>query len=251
MSHRAPDRGGSRAVYHVAMSAARDDLPLGASDRIELVATIIMAAAAILTAWAAFQSAKWSGIQAIEFSRGNAARIESTRLDTAAGQQASIDVDVFLAWVGAVAEERQAEGVSPEPGEIYRPTEGTLSAFYFERMRPEFRPALEAWIETDPLVDEDAPRTPFEMDQYVLAAAVEAQQKLTEAGEHTDAALTANQNSDNHVLMAVALALAIFFAGVSSKLAAVRNRQFAILLSAVIFLGAGTVLAFLPKVTPF
>jgi hypothetical protein len=233
-----------------AVAADRDDLPLGASDRIELVATIVMAAAAILTAWAAFQSAKWSGIQAIEFSRGNAARIESTRLDDRAGQQTSIDVDVFLSWLKAVSEERQAEGTIGS-GEGYEPVEGTLSAFFFERMRPEFKPALEAWIDTGPLVNDDAPPTPFVMEEYVLAAAVEAQEKLTEAKGHTDAALTANQNSDNHVLTAVALALAIFFAGVSSKLAAFRNRQFAIGLSAVIFLGAGIVLAFLPKVAPF
>lgn len=233
------------------MSAVGEELPLGARDRFELVATIIMAAAAILTAWAAFQSAKWSGIQAIEFASGNAARIESTRLDTTAGQQASIDVDVFLAWAGAVAEELHEGVSSPEPGETYHPAEGTLSAFYLERMRPEFRPALEAWLETKPLVDEDAPRTPFEMDKYVLKAAVAADQKLIEAGEHTDRALTANQNSDNHVLTAVALALAIFFAGVSSKLEVLRNRQLAIVLSVAIFLGAAVVLAFLPKVSPF
>lgn len=65
-----------------AVAADRDDLPLGTSDRIELAATIVMAAAAILTAWAAFQSSKWSGIQAIELSQANAARIESTRPDS-------------------------------------------------------------------------------------------------------------------------------------------------------------------------
>lgn len=233
------------------MSAVGEELPPGARDRFELVATIIMAAAAILTAWAAFQSAKWSGIQAIEFASGNAARIESTRLDTTAGQQASVDVDVFLAWVGAVAEELSEGAISPEPGETYHPAPGTLSAFYFERMRPEFRPALEAWLGTDPLIDEDAPGTPFEMEEYVLAAAVAAEEKLIEAGEHTDKALTANQNSDNHVLMAVTLALAIFFAGVSSKLEALRNRQLAIVLSVATFLGAAVVLAVLPKVSPF
>lgn len=230
------------------MSDRDQDLPLGASDRIELVATIVMAAAAILTAWAAFQSAKWSGIQAIEFSQANAARVESTRLDDRAGQQTSIDVDVFLSWLEAVSNER---GGVTDPGQGYEPVEGTLSAFFYDRMRDEFKPALDAWIDTGPLVNEDAPRTPFEMEEYELAAAVEAQEKLTEAKEHTDAALTANQNSDNHVLTAVALALAIFFAGVSSKLAAHRNRQLAILLSAVIFLGAGIVLAILPKISPF
>lgn len=228
----------------------KERLVFGASDRIELIATIVMAAAAILTAWAAFQSAKWSGVQAVEFSQANAARIESTRLDTRAGLMTSVDVDVFLAWLEAVKAELD-QGLEVMTDEGYVPLEGTLSAFFFERMRDEFRPALEVWLESDPLVDPDAPDTPFATDEYVLADAVAADVKLDEAGEHTALALEANQNSDDHVLVAVALALAIFFGGVSSKLAARRNRWITITLAAVIFLGAAFTLAILPKVLPF
>lgn len=224
---------------------------MGAFDRIELIATIVMAAAAILTAWAAFQSAKWSGIQAIEFSTANAARIESTRLDTRAGQLASVDVDVFLSWLEAVSNELD-EGVEVfSPDGSYTPAEGTLSAFFFERMRDDFRPALEAWLDMRPLANPEAPATPFLTDEYQIEDAVAADAKLEEAGQHTEAALQANQNSDNHVLTAVALALAIFFAGVSSKLASHRNRWIAISLGAVIFMGAAMTLAVLPKVSPF
>jgi len=233
------------------MAADNDrQIALGASDRIELIATIVMAAAAILTAWAAFQSSKWSGVQAVEFSSGNAARIESTRLDTQAGQLTSIDVDVFLSWMDAIQDElSQGEEVVSE-GE-YVPIEGTLSAFYYERMRDEFKPALEAWLASGPLVNPDAPATPFATEEYVLEASLAANVKLDEAGAHTAAALEANQNSDNHVLVAVALALSIFFAGVSSKLEARRNRWITILLAAAIFLGAAATLSVLPKVAPF
>lgn len=234
------------------MTEARDqDLLFGASDRIELVATIVMAAAAILTAWAAFQSAKWSGVQATEFSQANAARIESTRLDNRAGQLASIDVDVFLSWLEAVREEID-QGPGPiGPDGSYVPQDDTLSTFFFERMRDEFKPALEAWLQSDPLSNAEAPATPFAMEEYRLDDAASADARLTEARQHTEAALGANQNSDNHVLTAVALALAIFFAGVSSKLASQRNRWLAISLGAAIFLGAAFTLALLPKVSPF
>lgn len=214
------------------------------------MATIILAAAAILTAWAAFQSAKWSGIQAIEFSRANAARVESTRLDISAGQQTSVDVDVFLSWIGAVRDEIASGEISIEDGP-YVPVEGTLSGFIYLRTREEFRPAFDAWLATRPLLDPSAPPTPFAMEEYELADAVEADALLTRAGEHTDAALQANLNSDNHVLTAVALALALFFAGVSSKLKVTRNRLVAISLAVVVFTGAGLVLLFLPKVSPF
>jgi len=232
-------------------SPAPSEAWLRTADRIELVATIIMAAAAILTAWAAFQSAKWSGVQATEFSRASAARIESTRFETRAGQLTSIDVDVFLSWLSALNDEIRSGEVPAVAGEGYTPTEGTLSAFLYQRMRAEAKPAFDAWIATRPLVNEAAPATPFQMDEYVLVDRLAAEERLGAAEAHTDAALSANANADAHVLTAVALALAIFFAGISSKLIDRRNRRVAIILSAVIFLGAALVLAYLPKVQPF
>lgn len=89
------------------------------------------------------------------------------------------------------------------------------------------------------------------MEKYQLKDAISAETKLSEARQHTDRALGANQHSDSHVLTAVALALAIFFAGMSSKLAPQRNRWLAITLGAVTFLGAAITLALLPEVSPF
>lgn len=221
------------------------------SERIELVATIVMAAAAILTAWAAFQSAKWSGIQAIEFSRANAARLESTRFDDRASQLAAIDVDVFLSWLEAVSDEIDSGTMVVDPETGYSPVQGTLSAFFYDRMRDEFKPAFDAWLEARPLLNPNSPKTPFQMELYVLADAEEADRLLEEADSHGKAALTANQNSDNHVLTAVALALAIFFSGVSTKMDGRTSRLIAISLSTLIFIGAATVLILLPKVRPF
>lgn len=235
----------------MAGTEGRSSAGAGIAGRVELVATIVMAAAAILTAWAAFQSAKWSGIQAIEFSSANAARVESTRADTRAGQLTSVDVNVFLDWLAAIDTEVRAGELELEPGAGYQPVEGSLSAVYYARMRDEFRPALDAWLATRPLVNEAAPRTPFEMEQYVLADAREAQRLRQEAGGHTDAALTANQNSDNHVLTAVVLALVIFFAGVSSKVTSVRSQRVTLIVSVVVLVGAAVTLAILPKVAPF
>lgn len=118
-------------------------------------------------------------------------------------------------------------------------------------MRDEFKAALEAWLQSDPLTNAEAPATPFVMEEDQLTDAFSADAKLNEARQHTEAALGANQNSDNHVLTAVALALAIFFAGVSSKLASQRNRWLAISLGAVISRGAAITLLLLPKVSPF
>lgn len=235
------------------MSHAREDSDLlfGASDRIELIATITMALAAILTAWCAFQATKWGGIMSIEFSSANAARIESAKAEGLANTQRSVDVNVYTQWLDAVASEI-AEGVIPPVREAgYEPQEGTLSAFYFERMRPEFRTALDAWLATDPLNDPDAPPTPFAMEDYQLEASVEAEDLVTQAEERRQAALDANQNGDNYVLTVVGFSLVIFFAGISSKLKERRNRWIALGVAMLLFAGGIVALAFLPIVAPF
>lgn len=235
------------------MSHAREDdqLILGASDRIELIATIIMALAAIATAWCAFQAGKWSGIQAIEFSNANAARVESTRADALANTQRSIDVNVFTAWLDAVAAEIAAGEIPRVATSGYVPVEGTLSTFYYERMRDEFRPALDAWLATDPLNDENAPATPFGMSEYVVASAEEADDLLDQAATDRQDALDANQNGDNYVLTTVGFALVIFFAGISSKLKERRNRWIAIALGGVLFAAGIVAVILLPIVPPF
>jgi hypothetical protein len=235
------------------MSHAREDeqLILGASDRIELIATIVMALAAIATAWSAFQATKWGGIMAIEFSSANATRVESSKADGLANTQRTVDVNVFTSWLDAVAEEIKTGEIPPVSDAGYDPLPGTLSAFYFDRMRPEFKVALDAWLTTDPLNEGGAPPSPFVMEEYQLAAAREAEQLVTESEVHRQDALDANQNGDNYVLSTVLFALVIFFGGVSSKLSGKRNRWAAIVLALILFLGGLVAFSQLPIVAPF
>lgn len=235
------------------MSHAREDdqLILGASDRIELIATIVMALAAIATAWCAFQATKWSGIQAIEFSNANGGRVESTRADALANSQRTIDVGVFTSWLDAVAEEIETGQIPPVRESGYQPVDGTLSAFYYERMRDEFRPALDAWLAADPLNDPEAPASPFAMPEYQLAAVTESDELLAQSAQDRQDALDANQNGDNYVLTTVGFALVIFFGGVSSKLVERRNRWITIGVALVLFAGGLVAVFSLPIVAPF
>ena len=47
-------------------------LPEALTHNLELAATILMAVAAIMTAWTAFQSTKWGGVQADKFAEAGA-----------------------------------------------------------------------------------------------------------------------------------------------------------------------------------
>ena len=174
------------------------------------------------------------------------------RFDTRAGQQTGVDVAIFTSWLDAVNAELRAGEIEPlEESEVYTPTPGTLSAFYFDRMRPEFKVALEAWLQLKPLVTEGAPPSPFAMDEYVLENAVEAARLQDVADQHALDAAEANQTSDDYVLTVVAFALVLFFGGISSKLSAVRNSYLTIGVALFLFSGATWVLLSLPKILPF
>jgi hypothetical protein len=210
-----------------------------------------MALAAIFTAWAAFQSAKWSGEQATAFSRAGATRTESTRFDTQAGQQTGIDVAIFTSWLDALNSDINEGTIESGPGVVFEPEEGTLSGFLYERVRTEFKPAFDEWLILFAEDRDAAPPTPFAMDSYVLAAGEEASRLQEQADDFAAEAGQANQNSDDYVLTAVAFALVLFFGGVSSKLGSKRNSYLAVGVATVMFVGATWVLLSLPKILPF
>lgn len=227
-------------------------LMFGASDRIELISTIALAIATILTAWSAFQAGKWSGTQAINFSEAGAARTESTRADTRAGQQIQIDIAMYIDWVAALSNDLANGDIVLDDASTYQPTRGTLSGFLGQRFRPEFMPALDAWLATDPIGNSDAPPTPFSMlDEngqpvYVNELEAEADRLTTVADGKAADARTANQNGDNYVLTMVLFASVLFFAGVSSKLVRKRNRLLALGFGVVLLLVGAVIIVSLP-----
>ena len=216
-------------------------------DRIELLSTIVLAAAVILTAWSAFQAGKWGGVQAVKFSEAGATRTESTRFDTRAGQLVQIDVALYMDWVTAFTEDVET-GSIPDPGTAaaYVPTPGTLSGFVYLRMRDEFKPAIEAWLQTDPINNPDAPATPFEMDEYVLAAQEEAVLLQETADLRGVEAREANQNGDNYVLTAVLFAAVLFFTGISSKLDTKWGRRITLGMGFLLLIVGATIVFSLP-----
>jgi hypothetical protein len=189
------------------------------TDRVELLATLLLALAAVGTAWSGYQASRWNGEQATAFSRANAARVEATQAADLANAQTQIDVATFTQWVDAYALKR---------------TE--LADFYFKRFRAEFKPAVAAWIATRPLRNPDAPLTPFAMPQYELAARADAERLNAEAEVTSARARTNVQRATNYVLGVVLFAAALFFAGMSTKLGTPRLRAALLACGVVVFL---------------
>ena len=194
----------------------------GRSDRrLELAATLLLAMAAVATAWAAYQSARWHGQQAKSQSASIAARVESTRAANVANRQAQIDVALFTQWVDAYARD-----------------ETRLAAFYRKRFRPEFRPAFVAWVATKPRTNPSAPLSPFAMPQYKLAATAQADRLEAQAGQASERVGRFIQRADNYSLAVVLFASSLFFAGISTRLASPTPRMAILALGYALFLGS-------------
>lgn len=216
--------------------------------RLELFATLLLAVAATLTAWSSFESAKWNGVQATAFSEAGAARVESTRAATLAGQQTTVDVITFTQWLEALREDvlEDPEARAELRASGYQPDPQTVSGFLYLRFRPEFRPAVQSWLAERPVENAAAAATPFQTDAYVLEAAERADELLVIAEDRAQAARNANQRSDDYVLTTVAFALVLFFAAVSTKLVRERNQLIAFGLAVVTLLAAAVVLVTFP-----
>ena len=189
-------------------------------ERLDIVATILLALATVATAWSGYQASRWNGEQAKAFSRSNIARIESTRASSLADTQSQIDVATFIAWADAYAQKQTR-----------------LADFYFKRFRAEFTPAVNAWVATKPLQNANAPLTPFAMPQYRLAARGKADALLAEAEAWSAKARTNVQRATNYVLCVVLFAAALFFAGMSTKLRARRLQTVLLAIGLVVFVG--------------
>jgi hypothetical protein len=169
--------------------------------RLEIYATILLAVAAVATAWCSYQATRWNGEQTKQSGTTNRLRLEAGRAQGLAEAQTQVDLATFIQWVDAYALER------PE-----------LQAFYVRRFRKEFKPAFEAWLATRPLTNPNAPLSPFAMPQYRLAATVEAER--LDADAHASSGLRDRdiQRQSNYVLGVVLCAVALFLAGMSTKL---------------------------------
>jgi hypothetical protein len=199
------------------------------AQRLELAATILLAVAAVATAWSSYQATRWNGEQAKAASQTNAIRIEAARAQSQAQAETQVDVATFIQWVDANAHD-----------------DDDVAAFYEARFRDEFQPAFDAWLATDPLVNRDAPPTPFAMPEYVVDAETQAAH-LDDQAEASAATVRRNiLRASNYVLAVVLFAVALFFAGMSTKLEGARLRVALLVVGYAVFLGAVAWIATFP-----
>ena len=195
---------------------------------LEVLSTLLLALAAVATAWSSYQASRWQGQQALASNRANAARIEANRAAGVANRQIQTDIATFIQWVNA-----------------YAGGDAELRDFYYRRFRPEFKVAVDAWIATKPLKNPKAPLTPFVMPQY--HSATQAQADALAAKGDVEAAVSKRnvERAGKYVLCVVLFAMALFFAGISTRLPG-RSRSIVLALGWAVFLGTVAWLATFP-----
>src|SRR3990172_2475553 len=168
--------------------------------RIEILTAVLLALIVVATAWSAYQSTLWGGIQTFLLVDSSRARMNAGALTIQQGQYSTIDVMTFMEYINALHNNDQ-----------------NLTEFYFERFRPDFKPAVQAWLETNPLENPNAPPHPFVMTEYKKTFAEEAEKMNELAESKLEEANQANQNSDNYVLFTVLYASILFVGSIATR----------------------------------
>lgn len=184
--------------------------------RLETVASIMLAAAGVASAWATYQSSLWGGIQASSYATGSARVTEAARLELQAGQKAGMDTALYMAWLSAAAVDDRE-----------------LMTFYERRFAPGFRKVFAEWRAQYP---EDlrgqvrqGPAVPLPRAEHPESG--EASRLREDASNLFSKADKANATGDRYVASTVILALILFLLGISTVARSERQRRLLVILA--------------------
>ena len=149
------------------------------------------------SAWCAYQSNLWSGVQMFRLVEANAASRKASELNIVALHYRAADA---------------ASGRDLHGGDFRE--DKKLADFLLRSLRPELKKAVDAWLATDPLHNPAAPRSPFKMAEYVQQELIEAKHQDELSLQQQTAGQKANENSDNYILLTVLFASVMFFGGI-------------------------------------
>jgi hypothetical protein len=187
---------------------------------VEILTAALLALATVASAWSAYQSTLWSGVQTFRLADANKSGREGSENTIRAAQTRSFDGLLLIKYI-----------------EAYRNGDTSLSKFYYSRFHPMLRNATDEWLKTDPFNNESAPNSPFQMDSYKLDFDKISNEQRQKSAEFMAAALEANVTSDTYVLLTVLFASVLFFGGVAGTFDSSRMRNLTLIIAVILFLG--------------
>jgi hypothetical protein len=196
---------------------------------IELVCAVVLALATMASAWCAYQAQLWGGVQNFRLAAAARAGREASKNSVEGMQVRAFDATMFIHYLEARSEGRK-----------------DLAELFHHRFRPEMKQAVDAWLNTDPFNNPNAPPHPLKMTEYVVPMDIEAGKQAELERLKTAAAEEANTNSDRYVLLTVMFASVLFFGGITGMIDIRWLRQTLGLFALALFIGTVIFLATMP-----
>jgi len=198
---------------------------------IEILEVLLLAAAAIATAWSGYQAAKGDGQQSVLYSDASVDRVRANTAATLGQQRLAADGAMFSAWLEARAA-----------------NDAELQAMLVRRFSPEYRTAFAAWLDTKPFTNPDAPPGPGYMPAYHNPQMEQAEQLNEQAATLEEAGTEARHTAEEYVRATVLFALVLFLVAVGQRFR-LRGVRIATIAMALGLLGYGLYnLATLPPI---
>ncbi len=194
------EAGGSNIEVAQHLSKRKESPQSLGHEILEVAEAVVLALVAIATAWSGYQAALWTGHQAELYGQASKLRVEAEGAATYANQERLYNASTVVEWL-------QAEAHSDKK----------LADLFERRFLPEFRPAFEAWKNTDPLNNPKAPAAPQLMSEYRSSKTEEAARLNDQATEVFEQGTRARQHSDEYVRVTVTLATVLLLIAISQR----------------------------------
>jgi hypothetical protein len=167
---------------------------------IEILEVVVLALAAIATAWGGYQAAKGDGKQSVLYSDASVVRIQANTAATLGQQRLAADGAMFSTWLEAKA--------ANDP---------QLQAMLVRRFSPEYRTAFTAWLGTAPFTNPDAPPGPGYTSEYHNPQMEQAERLNEQAATMEEAGTEARHTAEEYVRATVLFALVLFLVAVGQR----------------------------------
>jgi hypothetical protein len=197
----------------------------------ETLSVILLSLATVLSSWCAFQSSQWSGEQYFRIDDETIANQFRLQMEISASQRQTAHLQMFLEFTYAMSEGDQK-----------------FADFLLERMPPELKAATIAWMDTDPINNPDAPASPFEMEEYIIAELTDAKKYAEQAAIFKKKANRSDEIADNYVLFTVILSTVLFFCGIVGITDSLQNKFILLGIAFLIFIGASIFIIGMPVI---
>jgi len=192
---------GKEIAEHEEHAAAEPGAEHAQRDRwVGIAEAVLLSIVALLAAWSGYSAAKWSTESSISLAKASSTRTRASLALIQANQIRTLDSVSFNAAETAYASNN---------AELYH--------LALRRLRPGYRPAVEAWIALKPLTNLKAPPDPSYMPQYRIPQQAAGLALSARADAYFNEGQIAARTADKYVRLTVVLAAVLFLVGIGSR----------------------------------